>query len=193
MDSPTLAVKCEHQIAATGRPVCAYHRDNKERMRWEETDCAGTLLRYRYYASQVWAYAPEPPYAASPAGQSMAELANRLDKAAADSKGCPEVRVVNTEGGVKADGGKPMPRLLYISLRKTLASVVKVLSIGARKYSPDNWNKVEQERYWDAFYRHIDAHHSGEMIDPETGEPHLTHALCCLAFISEQRANGKLL
>lgn len=159
---------------------CRKRLDNPHKARSEEFDCTGKLLRYCNYGATLWQPVP------TPAATAMHDLADAMDAA-------KETRVVNAEGGVKADGGKPLPRLLYISLRKTLASMVKVLSIGARKYSPDNWNKVEQERYWDAFYRHIDAHHSGEMIDPETGEPHLTHAMCCLAFISEQRANGKLL
>ena len=198
MDSPTLALKCEHRVTANGVPFCAYRRDNLQNARVEEIDCAGEVLRYREYCDPVWRtevtspLLTKTPYAETPAGQAMAELANRLGKAAADLKEDPEVRVVNTEGGVKADGGKPNPRLLHISLSKTLDSMVKVLSIGARKYTPDNWRKVEQERYWDAFYRHIMAHHSGEAVDPETGEPHLTHALCCLAFISEQRKEGKL-
>lgn len=176
----TRPLKCVHSFTLSGSLLCREQRDNPDKSRMEEIDCTGKLLRYRRYGSSLW----HPAH--SPAEALMNDLADVMDAA-------KETRVVNAEGGVKADGGKPLPRLLYISLRKTLASMVKVLSIGARKYSPDNWNKVEQERYWDAFYRHIDAHHSGEMIDPETGEPHLTHALCCLAFISEQRANGKLL
>lgn len=198
MDS-TKPVKCEH-----GHETCYSLFRNLMLMRDEVVDCTGSLKRYRQLGSTIWLPAPNPervtaseireqlskrgllnPPAPSPAEAQMHSLADAMDAA-------KETRVVNAEGGVKADGGKMLPRLLYISLRRTLASMVKVLTIGAAKYSADNWNKVEQERYWDAFYRHITAHHAGEMIDPETGEPHLTHALCCLAFIAEQRAQGKM-
>lgn len=170
---------CSHPFALNGRPSCVVSRDNPTKSRWEEVDCTGEVLRTRRYGSRLWHPVP------SPAEAQMHTLADAMDSA-------KETRVVNAEGGVKADGGKMLPRLLYISLRRTLASMVKVLTIGAAKYNPDNWRKVEQERYWDAFYRHITAHHAGEMTDPETGEPHLTHALCCLAFIAEQRAQGKM-
>lgn len=97
-----------------------------------------------------------------------------------------ETRVTNEHGGVKADGGKPMPSLLHVSLAKSMHSVVNVLTYGAGKYSPDNWRKVETVRYVDAFYRHLDKHNRGEVIDAETGEPHLTAVITNLLFILEK-------
>ena len=88
-----------------------------------------------------------------------------------------------TPVGVKLDGGKPMPRLLYGSMPEAVAAVVDVLSFGARKYSDDNWKKVEPHRYIDALYRHLNAHHKGEKVDAESGLPHLAHATCCLLFL----------
>ena len=46
----------------------------------------------------------------------------------------------------------------------------------------NNWVLVEPERYDDAALRHIQAYLSGELNDPESGKPHLAHALCCLMF-----------
>ena len=46
----------------------------------------------------------------------------------------------------------------------------------------NNWALVEPERYDDAALRHIQAYLSGEVSDPESGKPHLAHALCCLMF-----------
>ena len=52
----------------------------------------------------------------------------------------------------------------------------------------DNWKKVpdRENRYVAAAFRHLVAHRLGERLDPETGEPHLAHAICCLTFILEE-------
>ena len=84
--------------------------------------------------------------------------------------------------GVKADHGKPQPRLLP---PKPLMSIVDVLTYGAHKYAPDNWKKVPQarERYADALLRHVFAWLDGESHDPESGLHHLSHAGCCILFL----------
>lgn len=65
--------------------------------------------------------------------------------------------------------------------------VVNVLTIGAKKYAPNNWKYVEnaRERYFDALQRHVWAWQMGEEIDDEYGTPHLAHAICCLLFLLE--------
>ena len=84
--------------------------------------------------------------------------------------------------GVKYDGEKPRFSLLPL---KPLMSVVEVLELGARKYAPDNWKKVEnaQDRYFDALMRHMIAWKTGEKYDPETGLNHLAHAACSVLFM----------
>lgn len=91
--------------------------------------------------------------------------------------------------GVKLDNGKPKPRLLHESMAGAVASVVDVLSFGARKYSDDNWKNVEPKRYTDALYRHLNAHHKGESNDAESGLPHLAHAACCVLFLLHHEVN----
>lgn len=68
-----------------------------------------------------------------------------------------------------------------------LAQVVGVLTYGAQKYAPENWRKVEgwRWRYLGAAFRHLTQWARGEKIDPESGHPHLAHALCCLMFLAE--------
>lgn len=88
----------------------------------------------------------------------------------------------NALGGIKFDKDKVRPTLMMRSLNKAVASVQEVLLYGSKKYAPDNWQLVEPERYDDAALRHIQAYLSGELNDPETGKPHLAHALCCLMF-----------
>ncbi len=87
-----------------------------------------------------------------------------------------------TEEGVKYDAGKPDWSLLPY---RELEDVVRVLTYGAKKYpSPDNWKRVDnaKPRYLAAMMRHVTARIRGEMMDPETGLPHLAHAMCCLLF-----------
>lgn len=87
-----------------------------------------------------------------------------------------------TEGGRKFDGGKPQYGLLPLN---ALEENVKVLTVGAQKYEPDNWKRVPdgKRRYFDAALRHLFAFKRGEERDPETGLHHLAHALCCIQFI----------
>lgn len=84
--------------------------------------------------------------------------------------------------GRKDDGGKLRWALLPFP---ALREVVRVLTFGAKKYAPWNWGRVEnpRERYFDAVLRHLDAWLSGEVTDPETGLPHLAHAVCSLLFL----------
>lgn len=64
-------------------------------------------------------------------------------------------------------------------------SVVRVLTYGARKYARDNWRTVPEgkRRYYAACRRHLKAWRSGELIDSESGERHLAHAVCSLMFL----------
>lgn len=91
--------------------------------------------------------------------------------------------VKNSLGGVKGDGAKPRPTLLLKSCNKAVQSVIDVLEYGARKYSADNWKKVEHARYLDAAFRHMIAYTSGEVNDSESGKHHLAHAMCCILFM----------
>lgn len=89
-----------------------------------------------------------------------------------------------TTGGRKFDGGK-----LQYGLVPPLAlkEMVKVLTFGAEKYEPDNWQRVPdaKRRYFDALQRHLWAWKEGEEFDPETGIHHLAHASCNLFFLYE--------
>ena len=84
--------------------------------------------------------------------------------------------------GVKFDGEKPKWDLVPWD---GMEPVARVLTLGARKYSPDNWRKVPdgRTRYLAAAFRHLVAHARGEVLDPESKEPHLAHCVCCLLFI----------
>lgn len=86
------------------------------------------------------------------------------------------------ESGRKFDQGKDQWSLLpWAQVR----DVVRVLTYGAAKYAPDNWQSVAdaRTRYFSAAHRHLAAWFGGERNDPETQLPHLAHAICCLLFL----------
>jgi len=86
-------------------------------------------------------------------------------------------------GGTKNDQGKIRLELLST---KWLCGVGEVLTFGAKKYAPHNWRSgIEASRLIGAALRHISAWNDGEDNDPETNLSHLSHASCCLMFLSE--------
>ena len=84
--------------------------------------------------------------------------------------------------GAKHDNGKARWDLLPW---RQVASVVDVLTVGAQKYAPENWKLVQdaRARYFAAAHRHLAAWQEGQLLDPETRLPHLSHAVCCLLFL----------
>ena len=92
----------------------------------------------------------------------------------------------------KADVGKPRPTLVPVSL---ILAVTAVCEYGCQKYhDPENWRRVEPQRYRDAMYRHWLAYLAGEQVDQESSLPHLWHCACNLAFlIALEQVDGKRL
>ena len=89
----------------------------------------------------------------------------------------------DTSGFMKFDSKKKRPRLLPLV---AIDRLLDVLEYGAQKYKEENWRKCEDlVRYYDAALRHLFAWKSGELIDEESGLPHIAHALTCLAFMAE--------
>lgn len=83
--------------------------------------------------------------------------------------------------GVKLDTGKPPMELLDAY---ALEQVALVLEFGRRKYSAHNWRKgISYGRLAGAALRHVFAFLRGEDNDPESGLPHIAHAMCCLMFL----------
>jgi hypothetical protein len=94
--------------------------------------------------------------------------------------------------GLKYDDDKLRWDLLPLS---ALNDTVRVITFGAKKYGPNNWQAVKDgpNRYLAAALRHIVALQDGEKLDPESGIPHVAHAITNLVFVSElaRKANDK--
>ena len=89
----------------------------------------------------------------------------------------------------KSDGGKPRPSLVPPAL---IRGVDAIREYGCRKYNdPENWRRVEPQRYWDALLRHVlAAWNDWKAVDPESGMPHLWHIACNAGFLMQYMEEG---
>jgi len=90
------------------------------------------------------------------------------------------------EPGAKLDAGKIRAGLL-MQFPRALGAIASIATYGAAKYTEGGWQSVENgvARYTDALGRHLLAHSRGEVADPESGFPHLWHALWNAAAVVE--------
>ena len=81
---------------------------------------------------------------------------------------------VNTGEGMKNDFLDDKPRWDLLPLQE-IEDLVKVYTAGAKKYAPNNWQKLDNgyQRYKAALFRHLLAYEKGERIDPDTKCMHL--------------------
>ena len=81
----------------------------------------------------------------------------------------------------KADAGKLPLTLVPTDL---IRAVGAVRAYGVEKYhDPDNWKRVEPQRYRDAAFRHFLAYLDDPEGLDESGLPHLWHLACNIAFL----------
>ena len=73
--------------------------------------------------------------------------------------------------------GKEKLRLIP---RKAMVAGARVREYGIDKYNGDNYQQVPAIEFVDATLRHIYKYLEGQQIDPESGLPHLHHALCSM-------------
>lgn len=75
----------------------------------------------------------------------------------------------------KDDKGKLRWHLFPMSLMKP---IVEIYEYGLQKYNKEgSWAELKDgyTRYYDAFFRHLEAHERGQFLDPESGYPHIQH------------------
>lgn len=92
--------------------------------------------------------------------------------------------------GLKDDKEKVRIELVPLS---TIENLGKILTFGAKKYGDNTWQGLDNywNRYKGALLRHLTAIDKGELIDPESGLPHIDHVLCNAMFLSWGYHNGK--
>lgn len=107
----------------------------------------------------------------------------------------PEELILSSTGGMKCD---KMKDRWDLAPWDSFEQIVKIMTYGAQKYEPNNWQKVEFIRYFAAFMRHFMALLKGEYLDPESGYPHSSHMACNAVFMNsidlrnhEVKDNGK--
>ena len=85
----------------------------------------------------------------------------------------------------KLDQGKPdLSYLMDAPIAMT--GLARVMTMGAKKYSRDNWKLYDDEnRLVAALLRHLMAWKGGELMDPESGESHLSHVLANAVMLAE--------
>lgn len=65
---------------------------------------------------------------------------------------------------------------------RELEDVVIVLEYGAKKYSPNGWQKLDLQTYVEKVGRHSAAIMMGQYVDPESGLSHFAHLACDALF-----------
>ena len=93
---------------------------------------------------------------------------------------------VKSDQSAKADAGKPK---LTLVPRQIIYDIAEVREYGNNKYpegGPDNWKKVDKQRYRDALFRHLLLYlDDPQGTDEESGIKHLKHIACNVAFLCE--------
>lgn len=99
------------------------------------------------------------------------------------------------EKGKKFDNGKPRWDLMPLDV---IEEIVKVLTFGAKKYGPNNWQNVEpfKDRYFAALQRHLVKWQQGCLYDEEFFDiygkkiSHLAFAGCNIVFLLWKELHG---
>lgn len=76
--------------------------------------------------------------------------------------------------------------------RNQLVGLATVFGFGAAKYGARGWEDgIEFSRVYAAAARHAEAHALGELLDPESGLPHVWHFWANVVFIVTFTARGR--
>lgn len=87
----------------------------------------------------------------------------------------------------KKDAGKPRTDLVPA---EAILAAARVFEFGSRKYADRGYWGLGWSQIYAAAMRHMIAWFLGEERDPETGESHLAHFICCAMMLFEMEARG---
>jgi hypothetical protein len=84
---------------------------------------------------------------------------------------------------------------LHLVPSTAVEAAAGAFELGAKKYGAYNWRErtVSTGTYVAAAKRHIDAYFEGQENDPESGKPHLGHAIACMAILIDAAKFGNLI
>ena len=104
-----------------------------------------------------------------------------------------EILMSYPDDNPKTQYGEQKPKLSSTPVAP-LFEMGKVFELGAKKYGRFNWrlHTVSATVYYDAALRHLMAWFEGEDLDPESGVPHLAHAMACMVILMDAKDNNKL-
>lgn len=77
----------------------------------------------------------------------------------------------------------------------SIAGASRVLQHGASKYGKKNWriDHIKASTYQGAFMRHLSAYYDGELVDPDSGESHLSHIMANCLVMLDAESRGTLI
>ena len=92
---------------------------------------------------------------------------------------------------MKYDNGKAPLALIPV---EALEPIAQIFGFGASKYGINNWRQDGENTEWSRTYssiqRHLHAFWSGEDKDPESGMPHIAHAITQLMILMVHIEDG---
>lgn len=90
-----------------------------------------------------------------------------------------------TDEAMRFNEGKPQFSMIDLTC---FTDCAKVLAFGAKKYEPGNWRKgMPIGKLLDSLLRHVAAIQRGELIDPESGLPHVAHIQANAMFLGNPK------
>lgn len=148
---------------------------------WEEsTGAVNEYLVGKSFAIPTYHIQDYDPIVGFPTPETAPELYDADGKFISHADNPLRQRTVT--GGVKDNRGKlPLDLIPYEALK----GAADVLAYGAIKYKPNNWRLgLKWSETWSSLQRHLWAWKEGEDLDPETGKPHIDHAMCQMLFLA---------
>jgi hypothetical protein len=66
---------------------------------------------------------------------------------------------------------------------EALKQVAAAFTFGSLKYEPENWKNLTEQDAVASIMRHVEAHRSGQLIDPDSGVAHLGCVMAQACFV----------